>query len=234
MAVLQGKCGSKVTNHTKNLAPCHLPNIDPTIDPTLARPPLTLPCIVCNDVNNAGKMLLCDGCGTGWHTYCLDQPLGAVPEDDWICPTCVTAGVTPAVVQARTEAAAAAPTPPVPAGKLFPRAATKAIGAEAQSYDKRLVLKQFNNPITGRTKNFWGLATFRGAFHRPDYFLVRYTYNDDEHMTLDQLKEVVQPVNAKVPAAAKAALRRLPALMAFVPTPLPDAWDLTARNLSAR
>lgn len=40
-------------------------------------------------------MLLCDGCGTGWHMACLQPPLQRVPEGVWICPMCVAAGVDP-------------------------------------------------------------------------------------------------------------------------------------------
>eukprot|EP00983_Pelagomonas_calceolata_P000242 8074-Pelagomonas_calceolata.AAC.1 len=36
--LLQGKCGSTLANNVCNLAPCHLPDIDPTLDPSLARP----------------------------------------------------------------------------------------------------------------------------------------------------------------------------------------------------
>jgi transposase InsO family protein len=35
--LLEGRCGSRIVYHSKNCAPCHLPNIDPTVDPLLAR-----------------------------------------------------------------------------------------------------------------------------------------------------------------------------------------------------
>eukprot|EP00983_Pelagomonas_calceolata_P049146 1141367-Pelagomonas_calceolata.AAC.2 len=66
--LLQGKCGSTLTNNVCNLAPCHLPDIDPTLDPSLARPDKDLACEVCALMDEEKKMLLCDGCGTGWHT----------------------------------------------------------------------------------------------------------------------------------------------------------------------
>lgn len=34
-------------------------------------------------------MLLCDSCFHGYHTYCLDPPLSAVPDNDWHCPKCL-------------------------------------------------------------------------------------------------------------------------------------------------
>lgn len=36
-------------------------------------------------------MLVCSICDTGWHTACLQPPLTAVPEGDWLCPPCAAA-----------------------------------------------------------------------------------------------------------------------------------------------
>jgi histone demethylase JARID1 len=33
-------------------------------------------------------MILCDYCNGGYHTYCLDPPLTAVPTGDWFCAEC--------------------------------------------------------------------------------------------------------------------------------------------------
>jgi len=33
-------------------------------------------------------MLLCDHCDAGYHIFCLNPPLSAVPEDAWVCPHC--------------------------------------------------------------------------------------------------------------------------------------------------
>ena len=40
---LVGRCGTVITRHYSSCAPCHLPNIDPTIDPQLAKPIANLP-----------------------------------------------------------------------------------------------------------------------------------------------------------------------------------------------
>ncbi|CAI5456117.1 unnamed protein product [Caenorhabditis angaria] len=32
--------------------------------------------------------LLCDACQSGWHMYCLKEPLTAIPEGEWYCPYC--------------------------------------------------------------------------------------------------------------------------------------------------
>ena len=94
VVVLQGRCGCTVLNHARNTAPCHLPDLDPTIDPTLAMPPANLACEVCDFPDDEGVMLLCDVCNCGYHTYCLEPPLTAVPKGAWICPSCKAAGIT--------------------------------------------------------------------------------------------------------------------------------------------
>jgi hypothetical protein len=48
-------------------------------------------------------MLLCDNCDNGWHIYCLDPPLEAVPEGEWLCPDCVAAGMTLSQLHAKRD-----------------------------------------------------------------------------------------------------------------------------------
>ena len=48
--------------------------------------PEELECEVCRKPTEAGVMLLCSRCQAGYHTFCLDPPLQAVPEGDWFCP----------------------------------------------------------------------------------------------------------------------------------------------------
>ncbi|GIL88000.1 hypothetical protein Vretimale_6366 [Volvox reticuliferus] len=91
---LQGRCRNRITMHVTHCAPCHLPIDDHTIDPRLARPSANLPCQVCKFPDEEEWMLLCDGCGTGWHTYCLKPPLTEVPEGAWYCPRCSVNGAS--------------------------------------------------------------------------------------------------------------------------------------------
>ena len=53
-------------------------------------------CLVCKGLHNEGddQMLLCDGlsCENAYHQKCLSPPLNAVPEGDWLCPSCVESG----------------------------------------------------------------------------------------------------------------------------------------------
>ncbi|WOO79188.1 Lysine-specific demethylase 5A [Vanrija pseudolonga] len=47
-------------------------------------------CEICGLGNHASKILLCDGCDRGFHTYCLDPPLASVPaNDEWFCTACL-------------------------------------------------------------------------------------------------------------------------------------------------
>lgn len=84
---LMGKCGKIHKDHAKNCTPCHLP-IDGTVDLSLANIPASFRCYQCGQGNQPAKLLICDGCSTGWHTFCLPTLLEGVPERDWFCPTC--------------------------------------------------------------------------------------------------------------------------------------------------
>lgn len=45
-------------------------------------------CKVCRRKGDAENMLLCDGCGRGYHIFCVRPKLKAVPSEDWFCPEC--------------------------------------------------------------------------------------------------------------------------------------------------
>jgi hypothetical protein len=87
--VLMGRDGKTTTAHCSHLAPCHLLNIDGTIDRALMRPDLNMPCHVCGLPHGSGTMLLCDECNKGFHLHCLKPPLAEVPTNPlWFCPGC--------------------------------------------------------------------------------------------------------------------------------------------------
>jgi histone demethylase JARID1 len=46
-------------------------------------------CEICGRGDCALSMLLCDGCDTGYHTFCLDPPLKVIPKFDWYCAQCL-------------------------------------------------------------------------------------------------------------------------------------------------
>ena len=86
--VLQGADGTLFKEHQENCAPCHNPNIDLRIDPTLTGVTAGHACQVCKSAGNAAKMLLCDNCVEGYHLRCLEPALPAVPAGVWLCPRC--------------------------------------------------------------------------------------------------------------------------------------------------
>ena len=46
-------------------------------------------CEICPQCNREDRMLLCDGCDSGYHLECLDPPLDEIPlEELWFCPEC--------------------------------------------------------------------------------------------------------------------------------------------------
>jgi hypothetical protein len=53
---LQGVDGRTIQDHSKNYAPCHLPNLDPTIITSIWIPSLDYPCQVCQKTDDADQM----------------------------------------------------------------------------------------------------------------------------------------------------------------------------------
>ncbi|KAG3113428.1 hypothetical protein PI124_g10904 [Phytophthora idaei] len=52
-------------------------------------------CQVCLRGDCWDRMLLCDGCNSGQHIFCLDKPLDKVPTGDWYCTECVEDAMDP-------------------------------------------------------------------------------------------------------------------------------------------
>jgi hypothetical protein len=85
---LEGSDGRTVRVHMERCAPCHRADVDGRVDLRKAVPSLDFACTRCRRSTGAARMLLCDGCGAGWHLECLPKPLAAVPEGDWYCSRC--------------------------------------------------------------------------------------------------------------------------------------------------
>jgi hypothetical protein len=85
---LQGADGRTIRDHSKNCAPCHLSNLNPTIITSTWTPPLDYPCEVCQRTNNADQMLFCNNCNGGYHFFCLKPKLIQVPTSNWYCSSC--------------------------------------------------------------------------------------------------------------------------------------------------
>lgn len=218
------------------MAPCHLPAIDPTIDTSLARPDKGLPCELCRFPDDEHLMLLCDSCNTGWHTYCLDPPLPAVPATTWVCPTCTAAGVTPEQAAAEQAAAklAGEAEAPNPRPNLFPSAATRRRDAEAQSLDGRLVIKRFAvRPGARQTQPYWGRLRYMGAQDRPVYFQVVYEDGDDETMTLAKAKPLLMPAGTNLPDGVSIPEAPSAGTPTAAAAALPASWPSTADPVEA-
>jgi hypothetical protein len=85
---LQGADGRTIWDHSKNCAPYHLPNLDPTIIMSTWIPTLDYPCQVCQRIDDADQMLFCDNYNGGYHLFCLKLELTQVPTDIWYCSSC--------------------------------------------------------------------------------------------------------------------------------------------------
>jgi len=85
---LQGANGRTIRDHSKNCAPYHLPNLDPTIITSTWIPPLDYPCQVCQRTDDADQMLLCNNYNGGYHLFYLKLEFIQLPADIWYCSSC--------------------------------------------------------------------------------------------------------------------------------------------------
>jgi [histone H3]-trimethyl-L-lysine4 demethylase len=46
-------------------------------------------CEQCTKTEDKENIVVCDACELGFHKYCLDPPLAALPDYDWNCPKCL-------------------------------------------------------------------------------------------------------------------------------------------------
>jgi len=158
--LLQGRCGVTLLNNVCNVAPCHLTDIDLTIDHTLARPDKNLACEVCSFLDEEEWMLLCDGCGTGWHTRCLTPKLTSIPRGDWLCPRCVSDGVT--IADMRVVRAQITPQPgPLLRGKpvpMFQDATHRRRRQELRAFDGRTIAHKTRHGNSGEDSKLGRVA----------------------------------------------------------------------------
>jgi hypothetical protein len=181
--LLQGRCGCSILNNIINLAPCHLPNIDGTLHPELARPPKDHACERCNMPDDEPVMLLCDICGAAWHTYCCNPPLVNIPKGDWVCNHCEKAGITLAQVTVTRSGRKSATKRNTDI--LFSKSQSKAAVIRHRAYDGRLVAKKVASR-SGNVSPVWGVAAYRGEGASPA-FVVQYDDGHEELMSLHTL-----------------------------------------------
>ena len=79
-------------------------------------------------------LLLCDGdgCGAAYHTACLRPPLRAVPDDEWLCPSCAPPPGRPLSAAQQKKR----PAPPAKGGAGAAKQAASARRAPAVPHDE--------------------------------------------------------------------------------------------------
>jgi hypothetical protein len=90
--MLEGCNGVVWKDHVHNCVPCHLPNVDGTVDLSLAVIRANLQCMLCGSKGGTTHMLVCDRCYRGWHMACMTPPMDVVPVGRWVCLRCTLEG----------------------------------------------------------------------------------------------------------------------------------------------
>ena len=233
--VLQGRCGRTISVHSTKCAPCHLPDIDPRMDITLAAPGEDVECEVCHSPGDEEYMLLCDHRNKGTHLYCCTPPYDSVPVGTWICKDCIAQGITAAQVEQQREVDLAVEGEQQREDDLTP--AQK----KAKALHGRLVVKDFADPATNLPRKFWGRLSFVGP-GQGDNLLLTYEDGDTETCTLRKMRTkgiVLMPVEASLPEGTS-----IPEPVAATVTtqlvtapgygrathPAPSHWDLSTQQ----
>jgi len=200
--ILQGQCGTTTDRHVSQCAPCHMPGIDPTLDPSLADKPVEAYCDECSGLVSTrdNPIVLCDGCDAGWHLKCLPTPLDSVPEGDWLCPKCVKAGMSSVEMQTRVAQRTLRQQMDAAVPNLYPNKQMRERDTAASELHGRLLLQNFVDPVTKRLKPYWGRVQFCGVSRRPTYFDVHFEDGDVYQYTTAEVKRHLQPAGTVLPA----------------------------------
>ncbi len=200
---LQGKCGGTFKAHTENCLPCHLGNIDPTLDIQLADIPAETACKVCGMTDGDASMLLCDKCNVGYHSYCLKPPMLQLPpeEQSWFCPHC-------------------APSMPTPTNSTDPAALTPAqeqMGLEASRLDGLGIACKFRGKNSKERVWVKGILQYRGPEYAPLYLTAKFENGVQQQVRLREARALIRNSTQ-----VNMAVVNVPTLY-----DLPDTWDLT-------
>ncbi|GLC44517.1 hypothetical protein PLESTB_000064800 [Pleodorina starrii] len=216
VVTLRGRCGTERKEHVSQLRPCHLPDLDPIVDPRLAVPPADLACEVCGFPDQEEVMLLCDGCGTGWHMHCLRPQLTQVPSGTWVCPDCAAAGITVEQIDAKPVPAAPETQP-----NIFPNAQQRRRQAAAAALDGRAVRRRVKDPVALSAAVCEGVARYLGPGSGAQQYEVTYDNGAVERMTMATLRKHLVPKSS----AGSPSSRRRRTSLAGSTSALPDIWD---------
>jgi len=220
---LQGKCGRTMKTHCKTCAPCHLPGIQGVTDHRLAVPTRQHPCELCGMPDREESMLLCDGCGQGYHIQCLSPPLKSVPKGDWYCETCKLALVSSAgVIDVRPQG-------------YFSRdldgnaLQTAEVARErARQLDKSVVVEQGVCEVTGARLSKWGRLEFRESIPGPTCMFVQFRDGSTSGpFSMDTLKVTVLEPDFEMPVAMHHIVAATVTRQYGV---LPDVWDVNDKS----
>ena len=182
----------------EHCAPCHLANIDSTLDYSLRIPTDNLACQICKLPDNAATMLLCDGCEAGYHMQCLDPPLTAVPPGKWVCPGCESRGVTAAALEDTDgETPQRRPRGRPPSGRASP-ADAEPDTIDDQQLTGRIIARQRKAP-NGSNSMILGRVNYLGPAHKPYPFEITYPDGSSERLSQRQILKYIQPVGTTIP-----------------------------------
>jgi hypothetical protein len=218
--VLQGRCGGTMKVNVAECAPCHLTNINPVLDPQLQQVEADFPCELCGSPDDEEVMLICDGCFKGYHIYCLQPPLAAVPDVEvWLCPGCKAQGIDEYGVWVSRQQ----PLPvAVSDAPLFPTAPQREADAVAKGMDGQLVriVEGVAEPVEARLHY---VPRVQRDLHPRSPFVVLLEGQQPMYLSLRKAKKLLVPDEASghQAAAAEAGGGR---------RSRPANWDLTSEQ----
>jgi hypothetical protein len=187
--IVQGRCGRCTAVHASRCSPCHLPNIDPTIDWSLGRPSAAAVCSHCSssDEEQLGQLIFCNNCNDGYHLQCHNPALATKPRGTWICQPCQQQGITLEAVKAAQRIS-----DQTAARQLQPEDLTAA-DRRAQAVHGRLLRKRFYSEQPGAARGhvqkmqwYIGKVYFRGP-RQDSNLIVAYEDGDFEITSLSCL-----------------------------------------------
>jgi hypothetical protein len=209
--VVQGRCGAEETLHVQQLAPCHLPDVDPVVDKRLYKPPADWPCQICGMSDDASTMLLCDNCNTGWHKECMGLVKMPKASDVFICRYCTAEGVTAEDVRRNAEVAdrAAALHRPAP-GEQGPPALTPGelkVARAARKLSGSTVVRMQWSEKTLKMEAMEGTVEYLGPEAWPKLLLIKWLDGSEQQASPREVREMGVRVRAQGAAARRRAAR---------------------------
>jgi hypothetical protein len=217
--ICEGKCAGTIKVNVAKCAPCHLPNLDPRLDPQRFCPDRHKECVVCEQTTAWAGMMLCDKCNRGWHTFCL-SPTVSRNIEVFICPKCTPADRTGKVPQGLPMPESPTPGPrsilktgKQPAGGTSSPAAPAKEPATPMRRSSRLSVEGVlhrrclndNNQqvvqlstILGEPTTLWGKIHFLGKQHLPEACHVTFTNGVVHNFIADEVSDLICENDADV------------------------------------